>query len=113
MSSSEVASYLERLVRSASNSPYVEGVGVISRFIDRRGGYLRFRADFIDGSRLFAFEFVDARLRRLRYSYHYQDASGDLIFRYDNAPHHPEVRTHPHHKHTPQGVVEAESPRHS
>ncbi|MDK2463365.1 MAG: hypothetical protein QI223_01125 [Candidatus Korarchaeota archaeon] len=81
MSINEVASYLERLVRSASNSPYVEGVEVISRFIDRRGGYLRFRADFIDGSRLFAFEFVDARLRRLRYSYHYQDASGDLIFK--------------------------------
>jgi len=110
VSNNEVASYLERLVRSASNSPHAERVEIISRFVDRRGGYVRFRADLVDGSRLFALEFVDARLKRLRYSYHYQDASGDLIFRYDNAPHHPEVRTHPHHKHTPHGVEEAEPP---
>ena len=24
---------------------------------------------------------------------------GQCVFRYDNAPHHPEIVTHPHHKH--------------
>ena len=41
------------------------------------------------------------------YTYHYQDRQNNLIFRYDNAPHHPEVSTHPHHKHTPQGLEAA------
>ena len=26
-------------------------------------------------------------------------AGGKRKFRYDNAPHHPEISTHPHHKH--------------
>jgi hypothetical protein len=30
-----------------------------------------------------------------------------LIFRYDNAPHHPEVPTFPNHKHLPIGLVES------
>jgi hypothetical protein len=30
----------------------------------------------------------------------------DLILRYDNAPHHPEIATHPEHKH--QGAIVAE-----
>ena len=32
-----------------------------------------------------------------KYSYHYQDRNSDLIFRYDMAPHHQEVKTFPHH----------------
>lgn len=28
---------------------------------------------------------------------------GKRIFRYDNAPHHPEISTHPHHKHSGSG----------
>jgi hypothetical protein len=39
------------------------------------------------------------RVVKWRYSYHYQDSEGKLIFRHDNAPHHPEIETHPHHKH--------------
>ena len=35
----------------------------------------------------------------LSYRYHYQDPSAGLVFRYDNAPHHPEISTHPDHKH--------------
>jgi len=34
-----------------------------------------------------------------RYSFHWQDAAGELYKRWDNAPHHPEVLTHPHHVH--------------
>jgi hypothetical protein len=44
------------------------------------------------------------------YAYHYQDAEDTLIFRYDNAPHHPEVATHPHHKHASTGVEAASLP---
>jgi len=35
------------------------------------------------------------------------DGSDQLIFRYDNAPHHPEVVTFPDHKHLPTGLVES------
>lgn len=32
----------------------------------------------------------------MRYQYH--DEQGRLRFRYDNAPHHPQIASHPHHK---------------
>jgi len=44
------------------------------------------------------------------YAYHYQDSSDNLIFRYDNAPHHPEISTHPHHKHIPTDIIAANPP---
>jgi hypothetical protein len=34
-----------------------------------------------------------------RYSFYLQDAQGRCVWRYDNAPHHPELPTFPHHKH--------------
>ena len=38
------------------------------------------------------------------------DAEQNLIFRYDNAPHHPEARSFPHHKHTFGDVIESQEP---
>lgn len=41
-----------------------------------------------------------------RYAYHYQNVSSEVIFRYDNAPHYPNLPTHPHHKHVGSTAVE-------
>lgn len=45
---------------------------------------------------------------RFKYRYHYMDTEGNLIFRYDNVPHHREIATFPDHKHYPDTVVESE-----
>ena len=45
-----------------------------------------------------------------KYRFHYRDSAGEMLFRYDNAPHHPEIDTYPHHKHTSDGVVPATMP---
>ncbi len=49
-------------------------------------------------------------ITKARYTYHYQRADGTLIFRYDNVPHYPELKTFPHHKHVDDSVVAAQSP---
>ncbi|MBT9139319.1 MAG: hypothetical protein DDT31_01903 [Syntrophomonadaceae bacterium] len=36
---------------------------------------------------------------RLKYRFHWMDVNDGMVFRYDNAPHHPEIATYPHHKH--------------
>ena len=57
---------------------------------------------FIDESLLHFLEYVleeDNRLLRVSYRFHYIKQDGSLVFRYDNAPHHPELPTFPHHKH--------------
>ncbi len=49
---------------------------------------------FIDRSRLFFREYLDAtavEVEKLMYSYHYQTADDDMIFRYDNAQHKPKL----------------------
>jgi hypothetical protein len=47
---------------------------------------------------------------KARYAYHYQQADGALVFRYDNVPHHPEIKTHPHHKHIGDSIVATQPP---
>jgi hypothetical protein len=42
---------------------------------------------------------------RLKYRFHLMDKRGEIRFRYDNAPHH-NISTFPHHKHTPDWIVE-------
>ncbi len=45
---------------------------------------------------------------RFKYRYHYMDTEGNLVFRYDNVPHHREIATFPDHKHYPDTVIESE-----
>ncbi len=56
---------------------------------------------FKDGSRLVVQSWLDATAAVVEnnYAYVYLDAQGNRIFQYDDAPHHPELLTHPHHVH--------------
>lgn len=62
--------------------------------------------EFFDGSIL---EFTESITpERTKYRYHYMNKSKQLIFRYDNVPHHREITTFPHHKHVSNAVVESQ-----
>ena len=52
--------------------------------------------EFVDGSVLYVRDYTFGRERK--YSYHWQKA-GELLIRWDNAPHWKHLRTYPHHKH--------------
>lgn len=74
---------------------------------------LRIRLHFADNSLLEISEALaveGAKLTWLSYRYHWQDTTGHLILRYDNAPHHPEVGTFPHHTHLRETVVASQRP---
>jgi len=75
-------------------------------------GYLKGTITFIDNSTLHFSEFLDQIgdvVDKLMYTYHYQDADNQLIFRYDNARHKPSPSLLEH-KHLPQQVIEANAP---
>ena len=81
---------------------------LISIQIDHRSvlrGFIAGLLQFGDASELHFREFVDTSLPepRLMYAYHYQDASKNLIFRYDNAVHRPPL-PQAEHKHGSSGV---------
>ena len=75
-------------------------------------GIIKGRIEFSDESELFFVEVVDTRLtiEKLKYSFHYQKKD-HLVFRYDNAPHHRQISSFPHHKHTEKdGVTSSTTP---
>lgn len=68
---------------------------------DDHNGLLKCRIHFWDESYLDIYEVVNTEQgypRRVHYAYTYLREE-QRVFRYDNAPHHPSVETHPHHKH--------------
>ena len=74
---------------------------------------LRIRLRLPDNSFLEISEALAAEkeeLSWLSYRYHWQDPTGRLILRYDNAPHHQEIETYPHHKHVAETVVTSQRP---
>ncbi len=80
---------------------------------DDYNGLVRCRIVFWDDSYLDLYEVVNTERGypiRVHYAYTYI-RDGRRIFRYDNAPHHPEILTHPHHKHLGENDSLAESPQ--
>ena len=48
-------------------------------------------------------------IQRLKYRYHLQRFDNEFLARWDNAPHHNEIETHPNHLHLSQGQVKSSS----
>jgi hypothetical protein len=81
--------------------------------IDNRGDivlYLKGEIVFTNHCELHFKEYFISvpEFKKIAYSYHYQDDKKELIFRYDNAEHHPELETFPHHKHIGNETFPAE-----
>ena len=82
--------------------------------VDARSNYIGFiqgSLEFIQGSRLFFREYVDLQesIEKLSYSFHYQDQDYNLIFRYDNAQHKPDLG-YVEHKHIRNKIISSEIP---
>ena len=92
-----------RMLKLLDDSELVKKLELI-RYINEEGLlYIYARAVFIDGSVLYLREKLSLKGRR--YSYHWVDSNGNLIARWDNAPHHRNIKTYPHHIHLPDGSV--------
>jgi hypothetical protein len=103
--------YFELIQNLLAASPFVHEP--ILSFDDRRNAwFLRGDIYFIDNSRLHVRELCirQGNPVKIAYAYHYQDSSGRMVFRYDNAPHYPDIPTAPHHKHISEANVIAAYP---
>lgn len=50
------------------------------------------------------------RKESYRYSYHWQTESGEMLIRWDNAPHWKKLKTFPHHKHSGDKILSTHQP---
>ncbi|MGE5339946.1 MAG: DUF6516 family protein [Candidatus Omnitrophota bacterium] len=96
-----ISDYILQIKRIIDETPYILSENLV---IDNRGDivlYLKGEIVFTDLSELHFKEYIItiAEFKKIAYSYHYQDFQKALIFRYDNAEHHPELITFPHHQH--------------
>ena len=74
-------------------------------------GYISGKVVFENGYSLEFAEVVDTEeASKVKYRYRYMDEKQSLIFRYDNAPHHKEVKSFPHHKHASDKVTDSKEP---
>jgi hypothetical protein len=73
---------------------------------------LRIRLRFYNGYLLELNESIIFKdeVRHLRYRYHLQDKGKNLVFRYDNTPHFPNLKSFPHHKHLKDEVIAIDKP---
>ena len=94
--------YLDDVERQFLLSPVVRSFQVREREEHLQEGFIRIRATLSNSDVFEAFEFVVATpdtIETLTYRIHWQRHDGHLKRRWDNAPHHREVSTFPHHVH--------------
>jgi hypothetical protein len=91
-------------------SPAVARFSLLKRRVLEREGYIRVRAELVDGGLLEFSEFwasaAKGDLARQEYAYHQQNAKEQLVRRWDNVNHHPHLPFAPHHAHLTNGKVE-------
>jgi len=96
---SDYLAYIKALIVS---NPQVLRWSVIREEAQGDIGLFRYRLTLRDGSILEMFELFkvgEGRTEVTKYSFHLQDNNGQLLKRWDNAAHHTELSTSPHHVH--------------
>lgn len=113
MTSSSLSDYLKDIRQAVSAFVGVQIEQYREQLLTETRANLRIRLRLADNSLL---EISESLIMEggtpiwLSYRYHWQDATGRLILRYDDAPHHPEIETFPHHKHGGKTVIASQRP---
>lgn len=108
-----IDSYFQEISGAFINSPVVERYRIRERLVGQREGFIRIRSWLVNGNLFEAFEFITLEEEAIvlqTYRLHWQDKTGRLIRRWDNAPHCPELESFPHHVHTSEGKAEPSRP---
>ncbi len=98
----DAADYLAYIKALVVVNPQVLRWTVVREEAQGDMGLFRYRLTMHDNSLLEMFELfkvIGERVEVAKYSFHWQDEAGQLLKRWDNAAHHPELSTNPHHVH--------------
>lgn len=98
----QVIDYFSEIQSLIRSSIFVENADVEYEVKSRSIGIVHGILGMIDGSTLQFMELVNIKrdkMIRLKYRFHLMTVNDEMVFRYDNSPHHPEISTYPHHKH--------------
>lgn len=102
-----IAAYFDAIEARFLGSPAIFKYQILRREVTPTDGIIRIKADLSDSSLAEFFEYVieaNKQIEIRKYSFHWQDKNGNVIKRWDNAPHHKEFSSH-HHLHLADGTV--------
>lgn len=107
-----ISKYFDKVKKEIENYNHVfENYQLKEKVYSEERGFIEGELSFTDESQLDFAEVIDTgQAHKIKYHYHYMDNGNNLIFRYDNAKHHKEINTFPHHKHLQDKVVESCEP---
>lgn len=95
---------MHRTIKILKESKIVDSI--LSMDSDAFGEYYKLKIEtrLVNGWKLHVWEHATSQLQR--YAYHVSKGS-KLVIRWDNAPHHRQIRTFPHHKHLKDAILES------
>lgn len=91
------------IIRCVENSGVVKKYDILAFEVFEGGFYIKISASLIDDTELYIREYSDVDERN--YSYHWQAPNGQLLMRWDNAGHHRQIETFPHHLHQGNNIL--------
>ena len=103
-----IAEYFVQLLDMLRHNRWVVSEDLSFREIDSNEGYVRGTLYLNGGCVLHVAEYIEIEqglAKRIKYRYQLQDHNDLLVRRWDNAPHHKEISTYPHHCHAAEGSV--------
>jgi hypothetical protein len=104
--------YYASVQKAILAAPHVIQTEISFDEISEEECYIRGMLTLTGNNELHIAEFVatEPEFKRLKYRYHLQSSKGKMIARWDNAPHHPEIETHPDHFHISDRKVQSSLP---
>lgn len=107
----DVLQYFDWITKLLEHSPDINAEIELDQ-LDQKRGTINGTIYLADGSRLEFTERISIeRARPVKRAYRYQFVRAQIpVFRYDNAPHHPELPGFPHHKHIGRKTLPAIEP---
>lgn len=103
-----ITEYFSHLLKAIGDSAWVRNEDITFREIGENEGYVRGILDLQNGYQLHVAEYVmmdGTNPVAQKYRFQLQTPDGKFIARWDNAPHHKDINSFPHHKHCKDGGV--------
>ncbi len=106
-----IETYFTQLEQILQAFPTIQSSMLKTKRYNAKQGSVSGSITFETGCRL---EFVEVKdmdhPTKIKYRYQYMDQDDICLFRYDNAPHHRNVSTFPHHKHAGEEIEASHEP---
>jgi hypothetical protein len=103
--------YFSQIEKVISEFPHVRFYTLTKKIYNNSQGCISGSIIFNNNHRLDFVEVKNTDLdQKIKYRYHYMNERQEIIFRYDNAPHHNQISTFPHHKHENNQIKPSNEP---